>query len=342
MGRTSRILLTFGSLLLCLSVIVWLSVHSLDHWSSPRNRPLALKPFATRPVEFSGIKEAMVRLDGRMISTRYRVYHAPPDKWRIEYLVPVEARGRVMIRDGDSTWQLEPSEKRIFVTSGDVGIENYEEVDSLLLTNYTLKPVFAAVQAGRKCEIMQLIPKHPGKSSWRIWVDNQIGNILRRERYASDGKVDMASQFTEFKPGRVDPGLFDNRRLPNYEVVNRTWGIKMLGEGETFRLAGIKPPRTLPGGFHLRSACQVSGHPGSVQLTYSDGFCAVSLFAYAGRTYGQPISKDARHTAIGRVPAHVETYGYLTSLYWQSGDHNYTLIADIGEPVMIDMAKSLL
>lgn len=323
-------------------MIVLLSSHSLSQWSHPGNRSLAPKPFATRPVEFSGTKEAMVRLDGKLISTRYRVFHAPPDKWRIEYLSPAEASGRVMIRDGDTTWQLEPAEKRIFVTSGDVGIENYEQVDSLLLANYTIRPISAAVQAGRKCQMMQLIPKHPGKSSWRIWVDDRIGNILRRERYAPDGKVDMASQFTRFEPGRVDQRLFDSSRLPRYEVVNRTWGIHMLGEGETFRIAGIKPPQTLPGGFHLRSACQVSGHPGSVQLTYSDGFCAVSLFACADQTYGQPISNHARHALIGDVSGHVETYGYLTSLYWSSGKYNYTLVADIGERVMIDMAKSLL
>ena len=298
-------------------------------------------PYAGRDISFKAKKSATLWWNGKTEAVVYWEYHAAPDKWRVEYLAPASARGRVMIRRGGTIWQWEPRQKRVYVTSGDELVDEADTLDPLLSKNYNIQSISKTKrEADRWCSMLRVTPRHEGKSKWLLWTDRDTGIILKRERYGPHGELEMALQCLEFIPGKQDSTLFDSKHLPAGKIVKRNWPGKNPSQAELRDILGINPPSELEGGFKLRSSAIV-GNPQTAQLMYTDGLLTISLFASPA---GSPSKSNRDHghpVRLGKLDAVASTFGHLASVTWHVGKHSYTLVGGVGEHQLLDIAGSL-
>gem|GEM_PF-2636545 len=297
-------------------------------WACKDTRSL----YATENTPFYAIKTAMAWLGGKTMATVYREYYSPPDKWRIEYLAPTSAKGRIIIQRGSTIWQWEPAEKKVFITTGDVPTPRVDKLQPILEQNYKTEILAEKkTEAGRPVKVLQLTPLYPGKSKWIIYLDLETGVILRRERRTATGKYELISHCQEFRPGQQDARLFDPERLPCGKTVRRTWSGRRVSLSDLKKVVGVSLPATLPGGFKVDAVSVVHSSPLTAQLTYTDGLASVSLFASP--------SKD---TASGEESKYKSSvFGHLTSVSWQASGITYTLVGDVSRCILFRIADSL-
>jgi anti-sigma factor RsiW len=115
--------------------------------------------------------------------------------------------------------------------------------------------------------------------------------------------------------------------------VKRTWSGKRVSFLELKRLIGVSLPAKLTGGFKANSTSVVRSSPVTAQLTYTDGLASISLFASAAKTDASP-GEQVRHKTT--------TFGHLTSVSWQADKLSYTLVGDVSQRALLDIAKSLI
>lgn len=300
-------------------------------------------PHTTRDIPFAAKKTAVMWVGDKTQATVYWEYHMPQNRWRIEYLAPSRAKGRVMIQNGSTIWQWEPARKAVFVTTGDIVVDSSERIVPLLIRNYRIDALSQKrTVAGRLCQILKVTPRHRGKSRWIIWTDKSTGMILRRERYAPDGSYELVSNCTEFRPGQVNPSLFDPKRLPSGKIVNRTLPRKWVSQYALKDWPDMIRPRSLRQGFELHSTTILSERPLTIHLAYSDGLAAVSLFATQAASANRADLKNGHRIRLGNTDAIATMVGSAAAISWSSGRFRYTLVGDASESALAGIARSLL
>lgn len=300
--------------------------------------PVSL-PHTRKDISFSIKKTAVVWFGDRAEATVYWEYHEPADKWRIEYIAPTRAKGRILVQRRSTIWQWEPNRKKIFVTSGDPPVDDFVTIQPLILQNYRVDVVSTdKIEGSRHCRLLKMTPRCANRSLWMLWEDKETGIILKRERSSPHGELEMVSQTLEFHPGAIDAGKFDPKQLPHGQIVNRTVSRKNLSHDKIKDLTGMLPPTHLPGGFCLHST-SLTDHPDVVHITYSDGIAVLSLFTSKGST-PNPVDHDRGRTIqFGNREAFVSSFGPFCSIGWSKGQFRYTLVGSVSERVLIESAK---
>jgi len=163
---------------------------------------------------------------------------------------------------------------------------------------------------------------------------------LKRERSDSHGNLEMVSQCIEFKPGAIDPALFQPDRLPKARTICRMMSPRQLSPEHISKLTGIPIPRTLPGGFKLCSSALVSSNPQTAHITYSDGLAVLSMFT--SRETKPLDRKQGRDVQIGSIQALVASCGPYSSITWSHAKRQYTLVGNVGQGTLINTVNNLI
>ncbi len=88
------------------------------------------------------------RRHGKTITTQAHIVQGPMGKYRMEYLLPTEAKGRVVFSDGKSNWQFEPSQHTVAKTDMAAMSEQRDRgLERLIESNYTLTLVSDRAEA---------------------------------------------------------------------------------------------------------------------------------------------------------------------------------------------------
>lgn len=331
-----------GTLILQTAVLLGMTMASSSAQAVPERDLTPPAPYASRDRSFSMRKEAAAWIGGKTVATVYWEYHAPPDRWRIEFLAPKTARGRVMIQRKSTIWQWEPSRGAVFVTKGDLPIDDAERIVPLISRNYRIhtdRP--DSIEAGHKCHVLRLTPKFRGKPKWLLWVDRETGMILKRERYGSHGELEMASHCLEFRLTPVSPAKFDPKSLPKGSVISRRRQRVPSSRSELRRLIGITPPVLLKGGFRLHSMSTLPDQPKTAHITYSDGIVTLSMFASRGSRLNAADLRKGRHMHIGNSDAVASDLGQFTSVSWLDDGFVYTLVGEVSQQAITEIARSV-
>jgi sigma-E factor negative regulatory protein RseB len=161
--------------------------------------------------------------------------------------------------------------------------------------------------ANRDCQIVDLKPRDGWRYGYRLWLDQQTGLPLRIALLGENGIALEQMAFTQLQIGKA-PADADLRpsTLQGLQRV-QTLGAGVQGD-PGWRVADP------PDGFRLRSTRRLGD---SVQLLYSDGLAAVSVYVepIAGSEQGESAMRRGainvhsswgngrRVVAIGKVPA---------------------------------------
>jgi hypothetical protein len=193
---------------------------------------------------------------------------------------------------------------------------------------YTLVARHGPVVAGRGTA---LVEADRGGRVWeRLAVDDVTGLLLRREQLDDRGRVVRAVGFTEMS----DPVL---RGASPKSTVPRAAGAapNPISRAPT----GYIAPSRLGNGFEL--AGRYRGADDSVQLFYSDGIYAASVFEQAGALDPHDLPSDATSIDIGahRVDGYTTASG--TVAVWAADDLVYTLVSDAPKRELDAMLEDL-
>jgi outer membrane lipoprotein-sorting protein len=231
---------------------------------------------ATERTSVVGRVSTMFASDGRSLSATAQV-SAAGGKTRLDY--HTDRRSWSLIDDGKQLIDLDPRSKTARVHE-----RPRLAVDRALAErNYTAKTAGRAIVAGRSTTVVEIAPQREGPAVLRLWIDDETGFALKRERHNVGGKLVSGTEYQQVAFGSaVSPDLF---HLPaGWTTVRRTAGRgQELGLEDLGRRLGIavRPPGYLPPGYVSRGAHEAEWgrwRMRAAELRYTDGIRTLSVF----------------------------------------------------------------
>jgi len=210
---------------------------------------------------------------------------------------------------------------------------------ALLSENYAFSLAPGATVAGRETVEVRVAPKRPGNVRRTVWVDCAVGAALRIEDRDYRGSLIWLWEVDLISFAAHDPRMMEAaraalsspaalpcavQRMPLDEVSARA-GFRVTLPAwapEGYQLVAVRPAR-VPGAPGQRG--KVSSVAGVVQLVYSDGLGAISLYERKAPWW-------ARRASPPRLGQSIE---------WEHGGIRYVLVGDVDPELLLKMARSL-
>ena len=190
---------------------------------------------------------------------------------------------------------------------------------ALLQVNYLV--VYAGRgSAGQRGALVVEIRRRRGGLAARFWLDAVTKLPLRRELFDSSGHLISDDAFTSLELGDPEPG-------GGPAAAAAPWPAQLdQARLAALRARGWEFPGELPGNLSLLKAGQTQTRSGPVvDLSYSDGLVAVSVFVQRGELAHappgwRPVTLNGR--TVYSVNPQDRTFA------WSAGGFVYTLVAD--------------
>jgi outer membrane lipoprotein-sorting protein len=299
-------------------------------------------------VSYSSTLTSVVYEGDRAVSTVTRVEHKAPHAWRIWYLAPADAYGRMIVSNESLAYQYEPTLNRVIKhdwSSSAPGIATPVDVPRVE-SNYSVEIGPRASVAGRQTVSLSLVSRHTGEVVQRLWVDGQTDLILRRETYTSQGSVASKSSFDSIRIGVDQPqALFDLTVPSGMTLVDSpnfgksTTDTASLVRGLNFTFAA---PKYLPDGFALERG-SVESHQGvnTVEFVYGDGLRMFSLFENASGRLPRFDRASPKPISIGTAEGQYADLAGQTLVSWNAGGLNLTIVGDLSSKEIATIGASI-
>ena len=299
-------------------------------------------------VSYSGTLTSVVYEGDHAASTVARIEHKAPNAWRIWYVAPANAYGRMIVSNESLTYRYEPALNRVYsydwsnTAPGIVAPVDVARVEA----NYSVDIGPASSVAGRKTTTLSLVSKHTGTLAQRIWIDNQTRLILRRENYTADGSVGSKSSFDSIRVGMTLPKDLFNLTVPSGMtlVSGASYAKTTTNTSELVKSADFKfaTPKYLPNGFVLERG-SVASHDGvnTVELVYGDGLRTFSLFENATGRLPRFEQGEAEPIHIGDVSGKYAEVSGQALASWNAGGLNFTIVGDLSTKEISKIGASI-
>lgn len=174
----------------------------------------------------------------------------------------------------------------------------------------------------------------PAAVAGRFWVDTATGMVVRRDVLDGEGVLTRSSVLESVRVGRQP------RPLALASSRMAAPGGTPLDDARLRALAASGWPvrRVLPGGLtlfesrlHDREGAQV------LQLSYTDGLSALSLFVQQGELAREP---EGTARPVGDATVWVQP-GAPERIVWSAKGHTWTLVSDAPESVVEQVLQAL-
>ena len=287
------------------------------------------------------------RRHGQTLTTQARVAQGSRGRYRMEYLLPPDARGRIVTSDGQANWQYEPRQDLLARTQLiPENEQNERATQDLIAQNYRLVVVSEnEVVEGRDAWLLELLPRLAGKSSQRRWIDRQTFKTLRVETHYEDGILARMVAYDHIVlPANVTPGEFEpphGDKLHSLNSVADSDSFAGADQPAFARALRLTPDGAL--GFRLVQVASSSLDKGkTAHLLYSDGIESVSVFVQQGGTPA-PINAAGWHTiTINKQTAFENLDGHLDAIVWTQNNYRYTALSHLGPKALQQFVGSQL
>lgn len=235
--------------------------------------------------------------------------------------------GSTMVRAHGSTQaaRVDPSDSTAWLASaGPLDV---------LTDAHTLAVSGAADIAGRSTVVIDAL-RRDGTLAARLWLDEETALPLRREVYDRSGMALRVSAFVDIVMS--DGGA---TRADSAGRASPAWPERahLLRESEIdeLRASGWACPKELTSGLALYEAKQVGS---ALQLSYTDGVNAVSIFEQPGRLDPKAVPGFTEHKAGDGV--YYRAPGPPARFVWETPGYVITVITD--SPALADAALAAL
>jgi outer membrane lipoprotein-sorting protein len=223
---------------------------------------------AARRVSLEGDLRTKTIVGGRELSATAHV-QAANGKLRFDYRSP--RRQWSLVDDGARLVRFDPDRGMA------VARPRFSLVTDKALAekNYSARIVGRASVAGRPVRVAEVLPGAGRPVAWRLWLDQETGFILKRERYNVDGRLTSRTEYTSVRFGAsISPDVF---AIPkSWKIEDREGARHSLSVAELSKQVGfeVTVPGYIPRGFVLQGGYLESHHRSgriSAELRYTDG-----------------------------------------------------------------------
>ena len=286
-------------------------------------------------VSFSGTVTSLVYDRDNTTATVARIDHRNPSEWRLWYVAPADAYGRLILSNESVAYQYEPSTGKVFSNDW-ASLSPFAATLDLdrIRRNYAIQAGAAASVAGRQARTLSLVSNYSHTLVLRLWVDTATGLTLRRETYRADGTIATKTSFDNIRYVKDLPNeLFKMSvpagmtLVPGPEYGKSTTDFNSLTTGLPFKALA---PMTLPEGFTFeKGSTETRGGVENLQLVYSDGLRNISLFENQTGRFPVFDGPAPRSMAVGKSDGKYTSVGGQTLLSWNASGLNITLVSDL-------------
>lgn len=299
-------------------------------------------------ISYTGSVTAVVYGHDRTIATVARIDHKAPRLWRVWYVAPADAYGRMIVSSESLTYQYEPKAAKVYRNDWErfapalVQSLNVAQVEK----NYLIEAGAASVVAGRPARTLSLTSKYSKSLIERLWIDNSTKLILQRETYHANGTIATKTNFdnlrivTDFPKGLFDLTVPQGMTLEQGAVYTKsTTNMADLVRSVRFKISG---PKYLPDGFSLEKGdVEWQGDVQTVQFVYTDGIRSFSLFENTTGRLPQFEGATAKPIQVGDASGRYAFVGSDTLVSWNAGGLNLTLVGDLSPSELAKIGKSI-
>lgn len=320
----------------------------LEHEEESPERLIQWMFDAPAAVSFSGTQVSTSFWEKHSQTIVAKVVHEAPAVYHVEYISPKSLRGHVLVNEGVQFFHYKPFEQTWVQEfppeddeEGSVFEPDEDEINTpLILKNFFLRMLPDERVAGRKCLVMQLLPKHKSLPRKTLWLDKAHGIVLKWEKRDAESRPVLLSEFTQIRflparDSRKNTGAVkkkSRRNNPPPPVMDEIVSVFRMKESV---------PATLALGFKLQNAKMTSGSAKqkTAHIDYSDGMNAVSFFI-------QKTGKISERSGVKIVKfkntkARFYSKPHANLLTWAAEDKTFTLVSGIPQDCMISLFKSL-
>lgn len=296
-------------------------------------------------ISYTGTTTSVIYNQHGADSTVVRVDHQAPAKWRMWYVAPADAYGRLIVSDETTTYQYEPKTATVYSEAWEQEPALTLDLDSAkVLKNYTADFGPSADVAGRKAITISLVSKYSGALAQRVWIDAQTKIVLERETYDTDGTISSKASFDTIRfVNDLPKDLFDlsvpagMHVEPGTTYAKAVTNINAIQSGVPFTIVS---PQYVPQGFTFDQA-SLGTRNGiqTVQLLYTDGLRDFSVFENA--TDRLPDLVSPREFDVDDTTGITDEIAGETLLSWNTGGLNITLVGDMPARLLARIGASV-
>jgi outer membrane lipoprotein-sorting protein len=222
-----------------------------------------------RLISHSGMLKTEVFLGDKTSSAIVEIQQKE-GKVRTNYKSDVSS-GLSIIDDGKKTMTIDSKNNTVTISP----ILELSNDISLLLSNYNIVSKGSEKIAERQTQILQVIPKHKGNPSMKLWIDIKNFLILKREYYNSDNILVSKTFYTQINfNAKINDDIF----IPpsNASYLNSDLDAQKTEKDDI--PFSIIEPKYLPVGYILDGYYLFKPPSGKgVQLKYTDGLNSISI-----------------------------------------------------------------
>jgi outer membrane lipoprotein-sorting protein len=285
-------------------------------------------------VSYTGTVTTLVYGPHGADATVVRVDHSAPKKWRMWYVAPADAYGRLIVSNETTTYQYEPKIATVYSDEWQHSAPALTlDLDTAkVLRNYSIDVGAASDVAGRKAVSLSLVSKYSGALVERVWLDDRTQLVLQRETYHADGTIDTKTSFDNIRiVNDLPKELFDLTVPAGMQVKAGTTFGKVAKDQATIQSGldfTIVNPKYVPEGFSFDTASLASTNGiATAQLLYTDGLRDFSVFENS--TQRLPELDSPKSIDIDDSTGVTDEIAGETLLSWNANGLNITLVGDL-------------
>ena len=285
-------------------------------------------------------------------TTRYiqKITHQRPDRDRID-IPDREGRIReVIIRVDDDIYRRKATGDSLFYSHRRQSNSNVLDMNlefsslDLLQTNYELEITGSDLHLDRPVAVLAFKPRHPGRMTRTVWIDEETGLVMRTEERNEAGVLVEELFLTEFeKDPLIPPDTFATEEWTGKSVeINQVIACGSISEVQQEADFRLNAPVYIPPGFTLqqRRVIQHHGQP-MVHFMYSDGLSRISLFQRIASSETSHTHRSPRGTPELHGDVRVWERGPYSILRRNYDGKLFTVIGDVAVSESVELLTSL-
>ena len=284
-------------------------------------------------VSFSGTITSVVYGHEATTATVVRIEHRAPNQWRLWYVAPADAYGRLIVSNESVQYQYEPKTGKVFSNDWVSPLASALDI-SLIHHNYSVQVAEQATIAGRSAHTLSLVSNYSHTLAQRLWIDTATNLVLRREIYHADSTLAAKTEFDNIKfVNDLPPDLFKMSvpagmtLTPGTDYGTSTPDLASLTSQLKFKAVA---PRELADGFTFeKGSVEMRGGVQSAEFVYSDGLRSVSLFENPTGSFPVFDGPAPKAIQVGKESAKYQALTGQTLLSWNQAGLNFTMVGDI-------------
>lgn len=321
------------AILVIAAAALWLSVVPTGAYAADSYALLKQAVAADDHVSFSGTITSLVYGREATAATIVRVEHRAPNLWRLWYVAPADAYGRLIVSNESVQYQYEPKTGKVFSNDWVSPLATGLDI-ARIRRNYAVQVAEQATIAGRSAFTLSLVSNYSRTLAQRLWIDSATNLVLRREIYHADSTLAAKTEFDNITFVKdLPPDLFKMTvpagmtLVPGTDYGTATPDLTSLTNELKFKAVA---PRDLADGFAFqKGSVEMRGGVQSVEFVYSDGLRSLSLFENPTGNYPLFDGPSPKPIQVGKENAKYQLLTGQTLLSWNGAGLNFTMVGDI-------------